>query len=201
MWERKVGKTPIARLGWLLRFAQSEVPSSEKQLAKIDEQIEAFVLLGASGLGHLARSAEAITNIRDDLLKNLRLIANWNPKNLGNTGWWVPLDGLGFYVRKGWRSGYSAGRDTRHNVFMAIAGGLVGSEEGKRIQSCARQGCDHLFIRRKRGLYCTPACSQREQTRKYRERQRKLRLRWNRESDRKKGEARKAGRESANAQG
>jgi hypothetical protein len=40
--------------------------------------------------------------------------------------------------------------------------------EGNRIAKCISESCGRLFVRRKRGLYCSLRCSRRERQRQYR---------------------------------
>jgi hypothetical protein len=44
---------------------------------------------------------------------------------------------------------------------------------GERLRRCHRKGCARLFIRRKRQLYCTPACGWLTRTHKHRAKQRR----------------------------
>jgi hypothetical protein len=48
-------------------------------------------------------------------------------------------------------------------VFLIAASDLL-SQEGRRVANCAKPGCSRVFVRRKRGLYCSGACSQKERT-------------------------------------
>jgi hypothetical protein len=51
-------------------------------------------------------------------------------------------------------------------VFMVHVADLLASE-GRRVTKCARRACEKLFVRRKRGIYCSPACSQKERTQRH----------------------------------
>jgi hypothetical protein len=42
------------------------------------------------------------------------------------------------------------------------------SSEGRHITHCAGPKCGRLFVRRKRGAYCSRACSQKARTARYR---------------------------------
>jgi CGNR zinc finger len=42
--------------------------------------------------------------------------------------------------------------------------------EGVRLRLCAVPDCRRIFVRKKRGIFCSKKCSRREQTRRYRER-------------------------------
>ena len=42
--------------------------------------------------------------------------------------------------------------------------------EGVRLRECVAQGCRRIFVRQKRGIFCSKTCSQREQTRRFRKR-------------------------------
>jgi predicted RNA-binding Zn ribbon-like protein len=188
---RSVGRTPVARLGWLLRFAQAELPTTAKALQRVDEELGGFLLLsGAQFFTSSARDPESLRKLREELREKLHLVVNQTPGGFGvGTGWLVPYDGLGRIVHKGSITGYmgldrfatgdqDAQEPTRQQVFMVLAAELVGSPEGKRIQVCAREGCERLFVRRKRGLYCSLKCGSNEQSRKYRERLKAMRRYW-----------------------
>jgi hypothetical protein len=56
----------------------------------------------------------------------------------------------------------------RHQLFLRVAARLASSAEGKkRIQVCAREGCNRICLRRKGSLYCGPKCRQAVQNRNY----------------------------------
>ena len=62
----------------------------------------------------------------------------------------------------------SWGGDRREIFLMAALDLLVA--EGSRISRCAWEPCGKLFVRRKRGAYCSRSCSQKARTAKYRDR-------------------------------
>jgi hypothetical protein len=57
------------------------------------------------------------------------------------------------------------GGDSRE-VFRMVALDLIAAE-GRRVARCSWKPCGTLFVRRKRGEYCSKRCSQRARTRRY----------------------------------
>jgi len=168
---RLLGKSDLSRLRWLLRFAESadDLPRlPPEKFVKLSAQIEAF----AERAGSLARnqgedltidSAASLAGIVRD---GLRAYAN------GETSPDFPgLDFEHLQLSPVPGSGRSPWRGPWRSLFLIAVGEVLGSEGG-RFRFCpARAGfwpCSRLFVKRKRGTYCSTTCSQRERTRRFR---------------------------------
>jgi len=169
--------TPLQRIQWLVQFAvlASSDPArlTGAELARWNGEILGFA--SAAGqpqplfrmkrdarLGSLGMTAEEIVEfaqrIRDALVK---LIGGemWAFANSGlqvDISLTSPKHGPPQRVYSG---------DMRGILIMAALDALV--VESHRLAKCQRPGCERLFVRRKRGSYCSKRCSQRARTLRY----------------------------------
>lgn len=158
-----IGRTPLARLQWLLRFAVEP-----EQCVDSGGEVFAFASFGVGEHGlalTLARhsppmpAGETVLHLAEQVRQGLIALLDGQP-------WIIEATALKRYVRRrkhdgGFISGYSA--EHWEPAFLMRAADLI-VEHGARIQPCGRAGCGRLFVRRKGGRYCSKRCSQQERT-------------------------------------
>jgi hypothetical protein len=195
---QRVGASAVARLRWLVDFAQGPQEVAPN-LANINAEIFEFAMRTLRGsLGAVSPSAAGVVSLRGELAVKL---CGWVKEGELE----ISSQELGAFTRilvrgsdRGSRilSGYQG--STRGALLMACAD-LIAAEGG-RIARCARESCGRLFVRVKRGEYCGPQCSQRVRTERYRASHSKEELSearhlvYESKVKREKGRARKVGR-------
>lgn len=174
----KVGITDSERIRWLIGFATLGFTAgtlSHREISEIQEQLDQFVI-GGKGLfgGAVASigtagepmSEQSIMRLRNDVLYGLNLVARLSDLQQGFVGWQFSADKkiteLELFVRKGAISI----RGPRDAMVLFCAAALIASDEGKRICECAADDCTRVFYQWRRGLYCSPQCSQRMRTKR-----------------------------------
>jgi hypothetical protein len=169
--ERRMGRTPEARLRWVVEFSQLDLESlrPEERVAK-GYDLRQLAVLGVPNPG-VADSwvcdvgpmpDEALRQYQADIAQGIRgLLAN-PPQE-----WSIPAPAeihiqrfstagarkTGFYtVRQG---------DERQRILGAVADLLLAA--GSALRACAE--CGRPLVARKRQVYCTQSCSQRARDR------------------------------------
>ncbi len=174
----RIGTTPADRFRWLINFAQRDVEGLVRlegvDLAALDAEIYAFTFSknfsdAGSGFRQPPLSAAVIAGLASAMNTVLRNFVK---------GSQLPLDAKPRSIL--WRNPqtlritriYSGPQDA---CFPAAALDLL-EKEGGRLQQCAglrdnaageQEKCLRLFIKHKRRIYCSPACSQKDRTRRY----------------------------------
>jgi hypothetical protein len=185
--DTRVGGSDIERLRWLLAFCSREPREvrrlSAQALTDLGTEAECFAIGGGYfpnfGREHsFSRRGRLLGTVEHRLTAaDLAWLVEQSRSNIRNL-----LAGAAFVIqlgggRKIWRALSSTFRETTggdaRSIFLMRTFDLV-QAEGRRIAKCA--SCEKLFIRRKRGAYCTPSCSQRERTRRYRQKVGKKKL-------------------------
>ncbi len=176
----RVGETGLQRLRWLLRFSSfppdyfqhlkvSEADASNAEVfvfclsgrfdPSIDWRVDATGRMSPFSLrpnNQLALAQEVAGHIRDLVTE-------------GSMGFQVGEGGPVY--RALYRSSFSSSyvamwSGNIREVFLLNVVDLL-QAEGGRIKRCAWEPCGKLFIKLKRGAYCSRDCSQRERTRRY----------------------------------
>ena len=162
-----VGRDDAARLRWLIEFGEDADRLTRLSAAKFD-RVAAAIDAFAERAGALARNVgEALTvetaaELASIVRTGLRAYAT------GTTPDFPPLDfaHLQFSLVPG--SDRSPWIGPWRSLFLIALGEVVRAEH-HRLRTCAASACGRLFFKRKRGLYCSPACSLRERERRFRE--------------------------------
>ena len=158
----KVGSTSLTRLAWLLallnRQPEQLALSPEKDRADLVAEVVAF----SEPVGSVAGGASA--HLTAEQLADLaRIIRERLLAMLHGATFELEIPPLLFVSAPGERAIYIGHPDA---IFRVGVARLVEAER-QRITLCSRPGCGRLFMRRKRGLYCSRRCSQIEQLKRY----------------------------------
>jgi hypothetical protein len=165
---------PIQRLRWLLQFA--ELASERASLSRKDVArwtAELFTFAYAAGYQpqpppRKNREEATGTLNAEEIIELARQMKQAITKLVAGETWAVWLSsGLMAQLtspQKGppralWAGAYDA-------IVILTARELLAAES-HRIAKCSGPGCDRLFVRRKRGAYCSKRCSQRARTLRY----------------------------------
>jgi hypothetical protein len=167
----RIGSGPLERLCWLLRFAthtREELSALDvPALAELGAEVWSFAAQGKAGnMTRDARkpvSASELADLVETVSEALRKLCGPNPDVAGWHFEPTKFGSLHHAIQARTFRGYYFG-DFRPVFVMAVANLLTA--EGSRIKNCAQ--CSQLFVRRKRGAYCSTACSQKARTARYR---------------------------------
>jgi hypothetical protein len=158
----KVGSGGLTRLGWLLDLlnrspetfahsSESEIEDLENEAAVFCEPIGSFVSVPSSRL--TANMIVQLSHEIQDVVSGLLEGATYD----------FQIPSVTLAVIPNSRSRYMSSPDA---LFRLAVAKLI-ETDGHRIRRCARRGCERLFVRRKRALYCGKKCSQLEQFARY----------------------------------
>jgi hypothetical protein len=161
----KVGSDDLSRLRWLLdllnRSPETLGSSSESEIKDLESEAAVFCdPVGSFNSG--PRSGLTASNIAD-LSYEIRDIVFAFLEGATHD---FQIPGVTLMVIPNSPSRYMGSPDA---IFRLAVAKLI-ETDGHRIRRCARKGCDQLFVRRKRALYCGKRCSQLEQFARYVER-------------------------------
>jgi hypothetical protein len=164
---RLVGRDDAARLRWLVRFAEDSGGHARLPAVKFERLVAAIEAFAERG-GVLARNvgdgltAEKAAQLARMVRDGLRAYANHSTPDF------PPLDfaHLQFSLVPG--DDRSPWMGPWRPLFLIAVGEVVRAER-HRLRTCAAPSCGRLFFRRKRGLYCSVACSRQERMRRFRE--------------------------------
>ncbi len=162
------GADPVNRLKWLIDFAQQSQTEAEvgASAQNLSDEIFEFSILGLPDRrGALAGFGDPglILSVRRAAL---RAIEQW----VGEGQLDLVTSELGQFVRVVHRRpgpALSYYHGAAMGAFLTTCANLI-QAEGHRIERCARRECGRLFVRVKRGAYCSRQCSQRVRTEKFR---------------------------------
>jgi len=159
----RIGRTPIARLEWLLHFAEPErlAELTRTQFGELEGEAYAFIgPLAPAGSGSRPPALD-----RDSVMRVALQVRQGIVGLSTGRRWSFHVTALRRHVsplpKGGFISSYSA--ENWQPAFLMRAADLM-VEQGTRIRRCAWKDCGRLFLRRKGGLYCSKACSQKERT-------------------------------------
>jgi hypothetical protein len=166
----KLGGSPVSRIVWLVNFAQ--VPSIEglspAALLELDTEVSQFATGGeVKGPGSRPGSE---AEIRMELSRLTRFAAEAINGFLTAEGYSFRPFEFGSMVRHVQRFGrkiVASSEGDRATHFVMEAARFI-EREGNRITTCASVPCGRMFVKRKRALYCSARCSQRERIRRHR---------------------------------
>ena len=171
----RVGKTWIEELQWLVDFAQRSPEQLVDQLTEFESPLVYEIAWFSREVNIVDRESDRtwIINAAESLKLKLR--------SLLETGQALfEVSEVTFVLNRrtddGWkRSGRAARLESFHRAKNLVTRFLLGAHrilelEGVRLRECAAIGCRRIFVRQKRGIFCSKTCSQREQTRRFRER-------------------------------
>jgi hypothetical protein len=170
-----VGKTWIEELQWLVDFAQRSPKQLIHQLAEFESPLVYEVAWFSREVSIVDRESDRtwIINAAESLKLKIR--------SLLETGQAIfEVAEVTFVLNRrsddGWkRSGRAARLESFHRAKNPVTRLLLGAHrilelEGVRLRECAAPSCRRIFVRQKRGIFCSKTCSQREQTKRFRER-------------------------------
>lgn len=170
----RVGETWIEELQWLVDFAQRPPEQLTHELFDGSPVVYEVAWFSRDmSIAERKSDRSWIVNAADSLERKLRsLLEN------GQAVFDVTEVTFVLYRRtdERWkRSGRATKLDAFHRAKNPVARFLLGAHrilelEGVRLRKCAAPGCERMFVRQKRAIYCGKKCSQREQTRRHRER-------------------------------
>ena len=175
----KLKKSPLSQLEWLLDFAQ--LPSStietlnDVELAKLSAEVCAFTEVS----DHKPRLQFTIPGSRPEISTEVSKLARYAEQAIAGV---LSPSGYLFEPAESGRLARHLQRTPRPKQPKFILARDIGDlsahfvnetaniieREGNRIEKCISESCGRLFVKRKRGLYCSPRCSGRERQRQYR---------------------------------
>jgi hypothetical protein len=121
-------------------------------------------------VGPVDEVLEAIARVRE-VLHNLR--PNWHSQITFPTNGAITRNFV--VVPKQRRARWSGAIESHYSsdhfptAFLLAAADVI-QEEGLRVRECARPECRRLFVKRKRGIFCSTSCSQKVRDQRFRER-------------------------------
>ena len=170
-----VGKTWIEELQWLVDFAQRSPEQLIHQLTEFESPLVYEVAWFSREVSIVDRESDRTWIVSAAKSLTLKL------RSLLETGQAIfDVAEVTFVLNRrsddGWkRSGRAARLESFHRAKDPVTRLLLGAHrilelEGVRLRECAAPSCRRIFVRQKRGIFCSKRCSQREQTRRFRER-------------------------------
>src|SRR5215469_7451473 len=177
----RVGVTPLKRLQWLLKFSAATEKDfsalSKSKLAEREWELIVFAEERHQGFLIPRFSAKELGVLAEAFGKALSFLREAGPYDVGGPG--SRSDGssaLGWHFdpslfhrldrvieARTFRTHYEGDLS---GVFLMAAIDLL-EAEGRRITKCSWAPCGKLFIKRKRGLFCSPSCSRKGRTHRY----------------------------------
>jgi len=170
-----VGETWIEELQWLVDFAQRSPEQLIQQLTEFESPLVYEVAWLSREVSIVDRESDRtwIVNAAESLKQKLRSL-------LESGQALFEVSEVTFVLNRrtddAWkRSGRAARLESFPRAKNLATRFLLGAHrilelEGVRLRECAALGCRRIFVRQKRGIFCSKTCSQREQTRRFRER-------------------------------
>lgn len=171
----RVGKTWIEELQWLVDFAQRPRERLAHELRDPEFALvyEVAWFSRETGVGYEKSYRSWIIKVAESLERELRsLLERGHAVFQAAEVTFV----LNRRTDEGWkRSGRAARLEAFHRAKNPVTRFILSAYrvlelEGVRLRECAAPGCRRIFVRQKRGIFCSKKCSQREQIRRYRER-------------------------------
>ncbi len=161
----RVGGTTIAQLRWLVDFAQDARSEAEvgRQLATLRAEISALAIGRGSMVG--PDSAAEVISLRDDVR---RLLTRWSDEGTVELRSSELGDFSRYILRSSKGSGSASYYQGRAKAAVLLRCADLIEAEGSRVARCQRIACGRLFVRVKRGAYCSRRCSQRVRSERFR---------------------------------
>jgi len=171
----RVGETWIEELQWLVDFAQRPRKRLAHELCDAESALvyEVAWFSRETGVGYEKSYRSWIVKVAESLERELRsLLERGHAVFQAAEVTFV----LNRRTDEGWkRSGRANRLEAFHRAKDPVTRFILSAYrilelEGVRLRECAAPGCRRIFVRQKRGIFCSKKCSQREQTRRFRER-------------------------------
>lgn len=157
----KVGSSNLARLAWLLdllNHAERIAEASASERAEIEAEVVAF----SRQVGAVRGGQQSVLS-RERLFELARHIrADFHALPQGAT-LEFEIPAVTFVCTPDRGTTFLGSAEA---LFRLAIAKLLEAEQA-RIKTCARNGCENLFARRKRGLYCSRQCAQIEHLARY----------------------------------
>jgi hypothetical protein len=160
---RLIGPTDESRLRWLLRFAATENydEMSSSKFERLQSEIREFASIGWSSFEtpNNAVSREAVRRLALWMGDGLRAYAR-------GKSWDLPRMSIArSVIPNGDRPSYNG---QWNDTFLMSAADTL-QAVGKLLRVCAAEGCEVVFVKRKRRIFCSEKCSGRERMRRFQE--------------------------------
>jgi hypothetical protein len=169
----RVGDHPPQQLVWLVSQLQRDPRDLNTALQEIDSDLRfELAWFGHSPDPWTTGSAEEILDalaILRETLRNLR--PDWSTRIAFPTEGQITrhFDIVPKARRVRWAGTIESYFSSDHfPTAILLAAADVIQEEGLRVRQCARPECGRLFVKRKRGIYCSNECSQRIRDERFR---------------------------------
>jgi len=171
----RVGETWIQELQWLVDVAQRPRERLTHELCDAESALiyEVAWFSRETGINYEKSYRSWIVNAVESLGRELRsLLEHGHAVFQAAEVTFV----LNRRTDEGWkRSGRTARLEAFHRAKNPVTRFILSAYrvlelEGVRLRECAAPGCRRIFVRQKRAIFCSKKCSQREQTKRYRER-------------------------------
>jgi hypothetical protein len=168
---QRLGQTWIDELRWLLGFVQRERQEVVEEIAKPDSAL-VFDAIWFSRDADLVglQDQNWILQAFDALKSEIATFVEQ-----GNAV--IELDKVTFVLFNRRAAGREKGREVElyyrskdPATRLILAANRLLELEGKRIAKCDAPNCGRLYVREKRARFCSKRCSQKEQSRRWRER-------------------------------
>jgi hypothetical protein len=163
--------SPADRLRWLLAFIQLPGEVLQKHWGEISYEAAAFVYLDPTVVEQTPLEAVEATLTTVKNAMTAAVTGRESPTiHMPDTAFTL-LPKWGTRRRKPYFGGLEVVLDTKDFVaaFLVTVKEAI-EAAGDRLRSCKRESCRKLFVRNKRAIYCSQACSAAEQQRKFRTR-------------------------------
>jgi hypothetical protein len=156
---RRVGTTSRSMIEWLLRFANGDAPTSATVRRVSADIHEIFARTYGEGALSAIQSAKLGSDAQVEHFGRLHVGLRDDMLNAPRGAWEIESEQLGAFNIgvNGWRPTF---RGDEGAVFVFSCQRLLSSPEAQRISRCKAPGCDKWFLRRKRGVYCSPSCGE-----------------------------------------
>jgi hypothetical protein len=171
----RVGKTWIEELRWLLDFAQRPPEQLTHELSDVESPTVYEVAWFSRDMSIAERKSDRswIVNAVKSLERKFRSLLEHGHAVFEVTDVTFVLNKRTDERSK--RSGRATKLEAFHRAKNPVTRFLLGAHrllelEGVRLRKCAAPGCERMFVKQKRAIFCGQKCAQREQTRRYRER-------------------------------
>lgn len=169
---KRLGREPAQRLGWLLKFAEEDIDSlSPGRLVDLYDEMSAFEHRQKADV--IAVEGDRVYQRKhwddEDVVRSVQRKFKALMDDLFQKGkcyYDVEAQFSLYRDPSGGRIEQGFGADSEIRFFLAAFELLA--LEGHRVRNCAEPKCNRLFAATKRQAFCSPQCSQRVRTAKYR---------------------------------
>jgi hypothetical protein len=169
----RIGREPARRLGWLLKLADEDIDAvSPGRLVDLSDEIEAFVYTKDVAGDVAYRSSDWHD---EDVVRSVQRTFKALMDDLFQKGQChYDAESRFFLFRNQPGEPIEQALGTTTEIKFVLAAFELFTSEGHRIRNCAEPKCNRLFVATKRQAFCSPQCSQRVRTAKYRKAHREV---------------------------